>query len=135
MKKIFVVLIVCIALCLCAIPVSSRDVIDNSPTIYIGEEHLNMKFLEGSQTKTFGWWEGPIEYSTASKIIRLGDSYADASFPTSEFAGYTGTWRSLDSELNLDLKGPYFTLLNPVVTATPTPRRKLLQLLLRFLQR
>jgi hypothetical protein len=123
MKNIIVVAAVFVALCLCMTPVSSRDVIDNVPTIYIGEEHLNLKFLEGDRSKTFGWWEGGFYMSSRTapgKVITL-DSYTDVSFPESEFGGYAGPWFQLDSNRNVNLTAHYFTLVAPVVTPTPVP--------------
>jgi hypothetical protein len=57
-----------------------------------------------------------------SKTIYL-DNYADASFPASEFTGYTGIWQSLDSDLNVNLNGSRFVLATPTPTPTtpPTP--------------
>lgn len=57
-KKSFIPLIfVGLVLLIVVAPVSARDV-ENGGTITIGEEHLNLKFLEGSNaSKIFGWWE------------------------------------------------------------------------------
>ena len=129
MKNSIVVALVFIALCLCMMPISSaRDVIDNVPTIYIGEEHLYLKFLEGSESKAFGLMDHGFGFrdnqliTMPSKTIYL-DNYADASFPASEFTGYTGIWQSLDSNLNVNLYGSRFVLATPAPTPTtpPTP--------------
>lgn len=123
MKKIIVVAAVFVALCLCMTPVSSRDVIDNVPTIYIGEEHLNLKFLEGRESKLFGWWEPNVGIlqNPPSKTIDLS-SYTDVSFPESEFAGYAGAWHQLDrGHVIIQQGGIIFTLKTPVAPPTPAP--------------
>ncbi len=123
MKNIIVVAAVFVALCLCMTPVSSRDVIDNVPTIYIGEEHLNLKFLEDSESKLFGWWEPNVGLlqNPPSKTIDLS-SYTDVSFPESEFAGYAGAWRQLDrGHVIIQQGGIVFTLKTPVAPPTPVP--------------
>lgn len=121
MKKIVVVAAIFVALCLCMAPVSSRDVIDNVPTIYIGEEHLNLKFLEGRESKLFGWWKPGSSVLTVGpeKTINL-ENYNDVSFPISEFNGYDGRWFPLDSNCVLNQTAYPFILANPVVTITPT---------------
>jgi len=125
MKKFVITVVVWITLCLCIAPALARDVIDNSPSIYIGEEHLNLKFLEGDQSKAFGWWAGGYYESTMSppyKVIHL-DSYTDVSFPASEFNGYEGVWFQLDAtgrQIN-QTNVKMFTLMAPVVTPTPVP--------------
>lgn len=123
MKNIIVVAAVFVALCLCMTPVSSRDVIDNVPTIYIGEEHLNLKFLEDSESKLFGWWEPNVGLlqNPPSKTIDLS-SYTDVSFPESEFAGYAGAWHQLDrGHVIIQQGGIIFTLKTPVAPPTPVP--------------
>lgn len=120
-KKSFIPLIlVGLALLIVVAPVSARTV-ENGGTIYIGEEHLYLKFLDGNTTKAFGWWDGsgPRDISRPTKVIYL-DSYTDASFPASEFTGYSGVWSQLNSNLWWNISGSYFTLANPVVTTTPT---------------
>lgn len=131
MKKIIVVAAVFVALCLCMAPVSSRDVIDNVPTIYIGEEHLNLKFLEGSESKLFGWYdwrhEGMVIGQRPQIEIDLSDSYTDASFSYDKFNQLDGPWWSLEPDHTwgaLNTSKPHFALLmppTPTQTSTPVP--------------
>lgn len=112
-----------LALLIVVAPASARDVIDNVPTIYIGEEHLNLKFLEDSESKLFGWWEPNVGLlqNPPSKTIDLS-SYTDVSFPESEFAGYAGAWHQLDrGHVIIQQGGIIFTLKTPVAPPTPVP--------------
>ncbi len=122
MKNAIVVAAVFVALCLCMAPVSSRDVIDNVPTIYIGEEHLNLKFLESRESKLFGWWKpGSLVLTVGpEKTINL-ENYNDVSFPVSEFNGYDGRWFPLDSNYVLNQTAYPFILATPIPTQTPVP--------------
>jgi hypothetical protein len=126
-KKSLILLIhVGLALLLVAAPLSSARDVENHGTIYVGEEHLNLKFLEGSNaTKMFGWWpNSQAAISTApSKMIRLENSYTDVSFPAEEFAEYTGGigFRSMTVGYTCDVDGPWFILALPKVTPTPVP--------------
>ncbi len=116
-----------LALLIIVATVSARTV-ENGGTIYIGEEHLYLKFLEGSESKAFGLMDHGFVFrdgqliTIPSKTIYL-DNYADASFPASEFTGNTGIWQSLDSYLNVNLNGSRFVLATPTPTPTtdPTP--------------
>jgi len=123
-KKSFIPLIlVGFVLLIIVAPVSSRDV-ENGGTIYIGEEHLNLKFLEGSETKMFGWWdwrhEGMVINQRPPREINLSDSYTDASFSFDEFNQGDGPWVSLNPDHTLNQSGPRFVLLMPTQTPTPT---------------
>jgi len=129
-KKLIIPLIfVGLALLIVVAPVSARTV-ENGGTIYIGEEHLYLKFLEGSETKLFGTYdwrhEGMVIGQRPQVEIDLSDSYTDASFPASKFYVYdiNQIWWSLKPDhtwnTSNDLSVPHFILANPVVTTTPT---------------
>ena len=70
MKKLLIVISICIALCLCAIPTSARDV-EQGGTITVGEEHLNIQCLEGSVDKSIGWWAPGLQSGFPDEIINL----------------------------------------------------------------
>jgi hypothetical protein len=103
--------------------VSARDV-EQGGTITIGEEHINLKVLDGSDTKYISWWASGSGFGNPDYSIDLKDSYSDASFPVSEFGGRVGNWYLVNLTGGMVNKvGFAFRLVAPPPTPTtePTP--------------
>jgi len=84
---------------------ANGTVINQSATVFIGEEGLNLTHalnqaqdkpvMKGEPAlKTIGWWApgSPVDITSPTRILDLNGRYTWFTVEPSDFVGYTGTW-------------------------------------------
>ena len=84
---------------------ANGTVINQSATVFIGEEGLNLTYalnqaqekpvMKGEPAlKTIGWWApgSPVDITSPTRILDLNGRYTWFTVEPSDFVGYTGTW-------------------------------------------
>jgi C1A family cysteine protease len=106
------------------VPVLNNTIINQSATIFIGEQGLNVTHAlnqaQGNPSidgvpplKLIGWWASGAEVNTTAptKTINLNSRYTSFTVMPADFVGYTGTWYVIRDDQTA--AGVAFTVTDP----------------------
>jgi len=92
-------------------PVLNGTIINQSATIFIGEQGLNVTHAlnqaQGNPSidgvpplKSIGWWASgsPVNTTSPTRVLDLNGRYGSFNVSPEEFVGYTGTWYVIQAD-------------------------------------